>query len=1063
MNSRFRNRLWNNYLKLVFLVVASLPLTLNAQTYYFENYSVQQGLPNSKVYSILQDSGGFVWIATPSGLSKFDGTDFTSIGKDYGLPETSVRALFIDSNDNLWIGFESGNVYVKQDNDFTQIINDSINPKGEITDFIENAEKSIIVSTVGAGAFYITNPLKPEQKIQRFTGKEGLSDEIYKTICLNNGDIFFATNVDLKYQTADSINFQFFRPKNFPSFFLTASILQDRQGNLWIGKYNGGLYKYDFKKDEFTFFDYRDGLAKNFVSTLFQDSKGNIWAGTWGGGISVLDGEKITHNYTLSNGLQGLNIRKIIEDAEGNILIATHENGFSIFKGAQFLSYTEDNGLPNNQVWALEKGKDNQLWLGTNLGIALVNVLDKKNIKVDKIYNKKNSNILEDKIRNITSDAQGNLWIGFATTGIQKFDIKKEAFIFDPFLNSNLPRQAKLISGMVVTKNNNLYIGTVDGLINYEIDSRKTWRLSQTNNLGGNDISSLFLDSKEKLWVGIRGRGISFIENNIIGHYVKTNGITPICYGESPSGEIWVGSYNGVYKFETDTLIKVLDKSSGLLSDYVTLLRFDDNNNLYIGSSNGLNKYNLKTGLISHYTERLGFTGIETKIGAVLEMLDHQVLFGATDGLMIFNEDESITFDKEPFIHITNLKVNLKDHQIVQDEVFPYNQNSFLFNYHAISLSDESAIEYQVKLEGLDADWRPITKQENISFSNLSAKNYTFKVRAKNNNNIWTEQAATYSFRVKPPFWLTWWFISLVTFIIVVSTISFVRYRIYKLQKEKEILENKVAERTVEISQKNELLAEKNKHITDSINYARRIQHATMRPETELYKIFPECFILYMPKDIVSGDFYWYSKKGKHLIIAAADCTGHGVPGAFMSMLGIAFLNEITGQMKKYLAGTILERLRENVIKSLHQSDDKDTQKDGMDIALIVLDTETNVIQFSGAYNPLYIFRNNELIEQKGNRMPIGIHARDKEKFTNHEIQLQQGDKIFIFTDGYPDQFGGPKGKKLNYKKFKALLSDNCLIENQEEKRKHLHAALLDWRGEQEQLDDVLVIGISID
>ena len=167
--------------------------------------------------------------------------------------------------------------------------------------------------------------------------------------------------------------------------------------------------------------------------------------------------------------------------------------------------------------------------------------------------------------------------------------------------------------------------------------------------------------------------------------------------------------------------------------------------------------------------------------------------------------------------------------------------------------------------------------------------------------------------------------------------------------------------------------------------------------------------------------------------------------------------------MKKYLAGTILERLRENVIKSLHQSDDKDTQKDGMDIALIVLDTETNVIQFSGAYNPLYIFRNNELIEQKGNRMPIGIHARDKEKFTNHEIQLQQGDKIFIFTDGYPDQFGGPKGKKLNYKKFKALLSDNCLIENQEEKRKHLHAALLDWRGEHEQLDDVLVIGISID
>jgi serine phosphatase RsbU (regulator of sigma subunit) len=218
-----------------------------------------------------------------------------------------------------------------------------------------------------------------------------------------------------------------------------------------------------------------------------------------------------------------------------------------------------------------------------------------------------------------------------------------------------------------------------------------------------------------------------------------------------------------------------------------------------------------------------------------------------------------------------------------------------------------------------------------------------------------------------------------------------------------------------------------------------------------------------MPKDIVSGDFYWYSQKGKNLIIAAADCTGHGVPGAFMSMLGIAFLNEITGQMKKYLAGTILDRLRENVIKSLHQSDERDTQKDGMDIALMVLDMETRIIKFAGAYNPLYIFRNNELIEHKGNRMPIGIHARDKEKFINHELQLEKGDELFLFTDGFPDQFGGPKGKKYNYKKFKTLLKDNCAIKNQEEKREHLHAAFLDWKGEHEQLDDVLVIGVSID
>lgn len=1062
MNSHFRNRLWN-YLKPVFLAVALLPASLLAQTYYFENYSVQQGLPNSKVYSILQDDAGYVWLATPSGLSKFDGSDFLSIGKAFGLPETSVRALFLDSNKDLWIGFENGNVYVKSQNKFHQIISDSINPKGEITDFSENAKGDIVVSTFGGGAFYIKNHLSPEQEVLRYTGKEGLSDVIFKTICLRNGDAFFVTNVDLKYQTADSTSFQFFRPDNFPTFFLSTSILEDKNGDLWIGKYNGGLYKYNFERDEFDFFDQRDGLAKNWISALFQDSKGNIWVGTWGGGVSVLDGEKITHSYDLSNGLQGLNIQKISEDAEGNILIATQENGFSIFKGAQFLSFTEENGMPNNQVWAIEKGDSNTVWMGTNLGLVLAEVKDKRTVIVRKVFNQENSEIIEDKIRSLDLDASGDLWIGTATSGIQKYNIEKDLFVYNPFLNSNLPQQAKNLSGLEIDSENNLYAATVDGLINHEISTGKTFRISQTDNLGGNDISALFLDSKEKLWVGIRGRGLSFIDNDTVGYFSKTDGITPVCFGESPAGDVWVGSYKGVYKFESDSLVKVLDKNTGLLSDYVTLLRFDDQNNLYIGSSNGLNKYNFETGLISHYTENLGFTGIETKTGAVLELPNQQVLFGATDGLMIFNEDESTEFDREPFIHITNLKVNLKDHQIVQDEVFPFDQNSFLFNYHAISLSNESAVEYQLMLEGLDAGWRPITKQENISFSNLSFGEYTFKVKAKNNNHIWNEEPAVYSFRVKPPFWLTWWFISSVTLVIVVSSISFVRYRIYKLQKEKEILENKVAERTVEISQKNELLAEKNKHITDSINYARRIQHATMRPETELYKIYPQCYILYMPKDIVSGDFYWYSQKGKHLIIAAADCTGHGVPGAFMSMLGIAFLNEITGQMNKYLAGTILERLRENVIKSLHQSDESDTQKDGMDIALMVLDMDTRIIKFAGAYNPLYIFRNNELIEHKGNRMPIGIHARDNEKFINHEIQLEKGDEIFVFTDGYPDQFGGPKGKKFNYKKFKALLKDNCAIKNQEEKREHLHAAFLDWKGEHDQLDDVLVIGVSIE
>ena len=180
-----------------------------------------------------------------------------------------------------------------------------------------------------------------------------------------------------------------------------------------------------------------------------------------------------------------------------------------------------------------------------------------------------------------------------------------------------------------------------------------------------------------------------------------------------------------------------------------------------------------------------------------------------------------------------------------------------------------------------------------------------------------------------------------------------------------------------------------------------------------------------------------------------------------MSMLGIAYLNEIVGRMNKFVASDILEKLRDNVINALHQSNSADTAKDGMDIALIILDTETRKLQFSGAYNPLYIIREGELIEQKGDRMPIGVHARDKEAFSNHKVNLLAGDQLYFFTDGFADQFGGPKGKKMNYKRFKNLILEQ---ENQElpQQRENMLLAFNDWKGKQEQLDDVLVIGVKV-
>lgn len=259
----------------------------------------------------------------------------------------------------------------------------------------------------------------------------------------------------------------------------------------------------------------------------------------------------------------------------------------------------------------------------------------------------------------------------------------------------------------------------------------------------------------------------------------------------------------------------------------------------------------------------------------------------------------------------------------------------------------------------------------------------------------------------------------------------------------------------------NIMLALKNQEISDSIHYASRIQSAILPPAEYMHDVLPEHFILDKPRDIVSGDFYWLAKKENKLIVAVADCTGHGVPGAFMSMLGVAFLNEIVNQNEILKADEILNRLRLNVIKSLHQTGKEGEATDGMDISLCVIDRLSKKIQFSGANNPLYIFRNNELIELKADKMPISIHSRVNIPFTLHETDTLENDVIYLFSDGYVDQFGGNDRKKFKFKPFKNILSE-IHKKPMDEQKLILEKSYNEWKGKLEQVDDILVMGIRI-
>mgnify|MGYP001279912091 FL=1 len=256
-------------------------------------------------------------------------------------------------------------------------------------------------------------------------------------------------------------------------------------------------------------------------------------------------------------------------------------------------------------------------------------------------------------------------------------------------------------------------------------------------------------------------------------------------------------------------------------------------------------------------------------------------------------------------------------------------------------------------------------------------------------------------------------------------------------------------------------LAYQKKQITDSIEYASRIQRAILPPVEYIKTVVPEHFILYKPRDIVSGDFYWITHKEDKIIVAAVDCTGHGVPGAFMSMLGFAFLNEIVNKEKELKANQILNQLRTYVKDSLHQTGKENEAKDGMDIALCIIDPVKLNIQFAGAYNPLYLIRKNKLETIRADRMPIGIHIVEKESFTNHVVEVNKGDIIYIFTDGYIDQFGGAKSQKFKMAPFQDLLV-TIKDKPMEDQKKLLDERFESWKGTNSQIDDVLVMGIKI-
>ena len=552
----------------------------------------------------------------------------------------------------------------------------------------------------------------------------------------------------------------------------------------------------------------------------------------------------------------------------------------------------------------------------------------------------------------------------------------------------------------------------------------------------------------------------------------------------------------GVFQYDGEKFQSYTTKD-GLISNNVNLICFDNANNLWIGSEKGINKivFELKDSIlndtifkikylinnIEHYSTEDGLIGIETNVDAVLKDNAGNLWFGTIKGVSKYNSSADQFNAKPPHAQLISLKLANQETNWAEyaDSVLSWsnlplnlvlksNQNHLTFEFVGINLNVPHGVKYKFILEGLSSDWEETTR-DFVTYSNIPPGDYIFKIIAQNEDGVWQQEPTTFSFSIDQPFWKKWWFILLSLGLIMVSVYVYIKRREKEIRIRNLMLEKTVNDRTFElkkqkehVEQINKDVEKKNEQILDSIQYAKKIQMAILPPNELVREKLPNFSIFYEAKDIVSGDFYWLTEEDDSVYFAAVDCTGHGVPGAFMSIVGYRLLELIISGYKIFEPAKVLDELHMQVLETLHkQKGSAKDISDGMDIALCAWDKKTRILKYSGAHNPLYLIRNGELIEYPSDSRPIGMSMmKEFKNFSQHEIKIEEDDIVYIFTDGFADQFGGKTYRKYYYQTFQNFLI-SIANESMDKQQEMLKEEFYSWKGDYEQIDDVLVFGVK--
>ena len=1084
-----------NVLYLTLALLLSIPGI--AQKNNFTSYTIRDGLPQNTVYEIYQDSKGYLWLATDGGgVSRFDGRTHRYFKQKDGLINNVVRDVLEDRKGNMWFATNEG-ISVYNGKEFSSISEaEGLIKNSAVVTLHEDSRGRIWAGSTGGGLSCITKG--DTFSIRNFSVSDGLSSE--NVLAIVEDDFqriwlgFIGGPPQMVRLEEDELSIE---EVSFPYNYDIDAIFcgtKDKSGNIWFGSIYNGAYRFSqIKEDaeaEVESYSILNGLKDNYILDIEpQDSV--IWIATNDGGVNYIKDDGI-HFFSEEDGLASNQILDLFIDKEANLWVSCMGEGIQRLNGFEFSHYSTDEGLISDQISAIATNAiDSSFWISSyNNGMQKIRIKNNRIIDQQQILNDIE---LYNSIRTFDFDANGNLWVG-TQHGLVVWNEEIVARVGSELIAGDK------VNALLCSENGWVWIGTSSGLSFY---NGEYGVFREEDGFINNEIQTIIEASDGTIWIGTLG-GLASYKDEVMVTYDQVEGLANLkvhSVVEAPDGRILIGTYGGgIFSLDKslDSLpIRSLSDPRELTSPNIYSLVYENDSTLIVGTDKGVDKLIFDSSkelkAVRHFNENNGFLAIENNINAICyDELSGSVLFGTVNGLTTYTAALEDDLQQRPTINLEHVKlfnqeVDWKEfgavdsNQLPADLVLPHDQNFITFQLSGIYLSNPENIVYRYRLLGLGDTWF-YTPSVEVVFQGLEPNQYQLEVEAIAENDQ-KSQLYTFAFTITPPFYKTWWFYTLCVLFLVIAITVYIQLNLRRLRKEKIILENTVAERTKEIVQQKDIIEEKNQEILDSINYAQGIQQAILPDDQKLNSYFDEYMVMFLPKDIVSGDFYWAHQKGDKIYFMAADCTGHGVPGSIMSVVGHASLETTLKHPKELEAGEFLDKLNQNVLDILLQSEEHSV-KDGMDVGLCIYDTKENSLQFAGANNPVYIIRakaagftedlpeerlsidNDQLnlFEFKANKQPIGDYDH-RVPFDSHTVKLLPNDTVYMFSDGFPDQFGGELGKKYKYRPFKRFLLEiqaQDLPRQKEALSKEFHEWTHPEGGDtqHEQIDDVLIFGV---